>query len=85
MTDLAAEVTVVRRQAEEASRVLARAEVTLEGARAEAERALTRLSEEFGVSSVEEAERLLAELEQQVIAELDIVTTKLAETGEGSS
>ncbi len=82
--DLAERVTVARRRVDEASRQQARAEAEAAAAEREAERALARLSEEFGVESVEAAEELQAELERTVRVELERVEQQLSEAGEES-
>ena len=79
---LAAQVSAARERVDVATRQQARIEAEAEAAQREAQRAMARLSEEFGVSSVEAALVLLADLERQIEAELGTVDTQLAAAGE---
>ena len=77
--DLSAEVAQV--SAERLSKEQVRAEAATEAVEAEYQRVLARLQEEFGVSSAEAAAALLAQSDQEVLAELTIVRQQLSETG----
>jgi uncharacterized membrane protein len=65
-----------------ATRQQARIEAEAEAAQREAQRAMARLSEEFGVASVEDALALLADLECQLEDALGTINTQLAAAGE---
>ena len=79
---LAAQVSAARERVDVATRQQARIEAEAEAAQREAQRAMARLSEEFGVSSVEDALALLADLERQIEAELGTIDTQLVAAGE---
>jgi len=79
---LAAQVSAARERVDVATRQQARIEAEAEAAQREAQRAMARLSEEFGVSSVEDALLLLADLERQIKAELGTIDTQLVAAGE---
>ena len=79
---LAAQVSAARERVDVAARQQARIEAEAEAAQREAQRAMARLSEEFGVSSTEAALALLADLERQIETELGTINTQLAAAGE---
>ncbi len=79
---LAAQVSAARERVDVATRQQARIEAEAEAAQREAQRAMARLSEEFGVASVEDALSLLADLERQIEAELGTIDTQLVAAGE---
>ena len=79
---LAAQVSAARERVDVATRQQARIEAEAEAAQREAQRAMARLSEDFGVSSVEDALALLANLERQIKAELGTIDTQLVAAGE---
>ena len=79
---LAAQVSAARERVDVAARQQARIEAEAEAAQREAQRAMARLSEEFGVASVEDALSLLADLERQIEAALGAIDTQLAAAGE---
>jgi len=81
-TGLAAQVSAARERVDVATRQQARIEAEAEAAQREAQRAMARLSEEFGVSSVEDALALLADLERQLEDALGAIDTQLAAAGE---
>lgn len=88
MTDsVEQEVAALKRQAEEMAAAQQRAVAQAEAAEAEHARLLERLSAEFGVSSVEEAQALLERLDAELAAEIASVRAGLEAAqpqGEGS-
>lgn len=78
MTDSrTAEISALKQRAGVAERDAARAEASAEAAQGERDRALTRLQEEFGVGSREEAEALLVKIDGELDAEMEKVRAAL--------
>jgi predicted nucleic acid-binding Zn-ribbon protein len=72
-TDVAALKAEAERARDEQNRLQAQAEA----AEAEYERLITKLREEFGVSSEEEAETLLSKIDTELLSEMQTVRTAL--------
>ena len=74
------EVAALKQQAETLRAAQQRAEAQLEAAQAEEARLLARLSEEFGVSSLEEGQALLSKLDAELSSEIAAVRSALEQT-----
>jgi hypothetical protein len=77
-SDLASDVASLSAEVERLRATQLRAEASAEAAQGEYDRALAKLSEEFGAASVEEARALLAELEAEVTSHLEMARSQLA-------
>jgi hypothetical protein len=77
-SDLASDVASLSAEVERLRATQLRAEASAEAAQGEYDRAMAKLSAEFGVSSVEEALLLLGELESQVASHLETAREQLA-------
>jgi outer membrane murein-binding lipoprotein Lpp len=71
------DVAKLKAEAERARDEQNRLQAQVEAAEAEESRLLAKLSEEFGVSSVEEAETLLSKIDTELAAEMQTVRTAL--------
>lgn len=83
-SDLTVAVASLSAEVERLRAVQVRAEAAAEAAQGEYDRALVKLSEEFEVTSVEEARTLLAKLEAEVTSHLETARMLLAKAN-GSS
>lgn len=81
MTDPIEQDVAALKQEAETRRVAAqRAQAQAEAAEADYARLLARLQEEFGVSSIEEAEDLLSKIDTELQSEIASVREALAQT-----
>lgn len=79
MTDpIASEVEQLRAAAESARAAQARAQAQLEAAGEDEKRILSKMQEDFGVSSLEDAQALLTKIEAELQAEIDKTKDALA-------
>lgn len=79
MTDpIASEVEQLRAAAEAARAAQARAQAQLEAAGEDEKRILSKMQEDFGVSSLEDAQALLTKIEAELQAEIDKTRDALA-------
>lgn len=68
MSDVDQQVNTIKTRIEVAQRKRARAEADQDAARAAADNALTQLKSEYGVSTVDEAKAMMAELQSELNA-----------------
>lgn len=79
MTDpIASEVEQLRAAAEAARAARERAQAQLEAASEDEKRILSKMQEDFGVSSLEDAQTLLTKIEAELQAEIDKTKDALA-------
>lgn len=79
--DLDSQVAALKTRLSAAQRAKLRAEGERDAAAASAEQARTQLADEFGVTSVADAQAMLMELDSELAARLDQITAALDEAG----
>lgn len=80
-TDLEAEVLAVRGRIAAAQRARSRAEMERDAAQAAADKARRQLAAEFGVESVEDAQAMLAKLQDELAQAVGDLRTQLDDIG----
>ncbi len=75
------QVRTLKDRVEQAQRVRIRAEHERDAATAKAQQATAALRAEYGVSTVEEAAAMLADLQRELAAEIDAASDRLTAAG----